>query len=233
MIEFQHVSVAVSTWQEVGGPTSRTLLAGVHVDLPEQRVAVIGANGSGKSTLLRLINGLVRPTTGRVLVDGMDVSRRTSEVRQRVGFVFADPLSQLVMPTPLEDVELGLHRRIRDRRRRREHAEQVLARHGLGAIASSSIYDLSGGERQLVALAGVLAVHPQVLVADEPTTLLDLRNQRRLQQILLDLPQQLVVATHDLEFAAMLDRGLVVDDGQIVFDGAAREAVHRYREMCA
>lgn len=233
MIEFEHVSVAVTSWQGPSGSSTRTVLDGVHVDLAEHRVAVIGANGSGKSTLLRLINGLVRPTTGRVLVDGLDVSRQTSQVRERVGFVFADPLSQLVMPTPLEDIELGLHRRIKDRRGRRAHAEQVLTRHGLDAVASSSIYDLSGGERQLVALAGVLAVRPQVVVADEPTTLLDLRNERRLQQILLDLPQQLIVATHDLAFAAMLDRGLVVDGGRIVFDGAAPDAVHRYRELCA
>lgn len=208
---------------------ARTILHPVTVSLTEQRIAVIGANGSGKSTLLRLINGLLLPSSGTVSVDGADTSKQGSRVRRRVGFVFTDPLSQLVMPTGRDDVELSLRRSIRDPRERRAAADARLASLGLLELADRSIYDLSGGERQLMALATVLAVEPAVLVADEPTTLLDLRNTARLRELLAALPQQVIYTTHDLDFASDADRVLVIDDGRMVCDAAPAEAIPRYR----
>lgn len=230
MIELRGVGVDVEDFTS-GTPTRKTLLDGVDVTLAERRVAVIGANGSGKSTLLRLLNGLVRPTRGRVVVDGHDTLDDVKAVRRRVGFVFTDPLSQLVMPTPLEDVELSLRKRVRGRREREAAAYALLEARGLGAVARQSIYDLSGGERQLVSLTTVLAVEPSVVVCDEPTTLLDLRNRLQVTRALMDLPQQVITATHDLELAASCDRGLVIDDGRLVFDAPAPEAVAHYREL--
>jgi len=228
-IRFEQAGVAVRTPAASGrGTATRTLLADVDLTLTEARVAVIGANGSGKSTLLRLVNGLVAPTTGRVEVDGLDVARRARAVRRRVGFVFTDPLSQLVMPTPAEDVELSLRRTMPDRASRRSAALRLLTERGVGHVADASIYDLSGGERQLVALASVLAVEPSVLVLDEPTTLLDLRNRLALREVLAGLPQQVLLATHDLELALEADRVLVVDGGRIVFDGPPAAAVDLY-----
>ena len=228
-IRFERAGVAVRTPAASGrGTTIKTLLADVDLTLTESRVAVIGANGSGKSTLLRLVNGLVAPTTGRVEVDGLDVARQARAVRRRVGFVFTDPLSQLVMPTPAEDVELSLRRTVPDRAARRAEALRLLAERGVGHAADSSIYDLSGGERQLVALASVLAVEPRVLVLDEPTTLLDLRNRLALREVLAGLPQQVLLATHDLELALEADRVLVVDGGRVVFDGPPAAAVGHY-----
>lgn len=230
-IRFEQVAVTVATATGRGGV--KTLLADVTATLSEPRVAVIGANGSGKSTLLRLVNGLVPATRGRVEVDGLDVARRAREVRHRVGFVFTDPLSQLVMPTPAEDVELSLRRTIHDRTARRAKALSLLEERGLGHVADQSIYDLSGGERQLAALASVLAVEPSILVLDEPTTLLDLRNRTLLRAVLADLPQQVLVATHDLDLALDADRVLVVDGGRVVFDGPAGAAVAHYRALMA
>ncbi|WP_423722186.1 energy-coupling factor ABC transporter ATP-binding protein [Arthrobacter caoxuetaonis] len=215
------------------GPGGRTILRPVSLELAERRIAVIGANGSGKSTLLRLINGLLLPSSGSVSVDGADTARQGALVRSRVGFVFTDPLSQLVMPTGRDDVELSLRRSVRNARERRSAAEQVLRRFGLLPLADRSIYDLSGGERQLMALAAVLATDPAVLVADEPSTLLDLRNTARLRSILAALPQQVIYTTHDLEFAADAERVLVVDDGGVVFDGPAEEAIAAYRLAAA
>lgn len=209
----------------------RTILHPVSLELTEPRVAVIGANGSGKSTLLRLVNGLLLPSSGAVSVDGADTAKQGSKVRRRVGFVFTDPLSQLVMPTGRDDVELSLRRSIRDARARSAAAEQRLASLGLLELADRSIYDLSGGERQLMALATVLAVEPAVLVADEPTTLLDLRNTARLRELLAALPQQLIYTTHDLDFASDADRVLVIDDGRIVCDAGPEEAIGRYRAL--
>ncbi|MFT4286809.1 energy-coupling factor ABC transporter ATP-binding protein [Nocardioides sp.] len=204
------------------------LLAATTLTLTERRVAIVGGNGSGKSTLARLLNGLVTPTGGRVLVDGLDVARDGVKVRRKVGFCFTDPAAQLVMPTCLEDVELSLRRTVKDKAQRREQALGVLARFGLRERADQSVHTLSGGQRQLLALAGVLATDPEILVADEPTTLLDLRNGRLVGEVLLGLSQQLVLVTHDLELAARCDRGLVVEDGRVVFDGAATAAVASY-----
>lgn len=201
------------------------------LDLDESRIAVIGANGSGKSTLLKLLNGLLAPDTGTVTVDGLDTVRHGSRIRRRVGFVFTDPLSQLVMPTGRDDVELSLRASIRNRSHRRAAAEDRLAAFGLLDLADRSIYDLSGGERQLMALASVLAVEPDVLVADEPSTLLDLRNTAALRRILAGLPQQMIYTTHDLDFAADAERILVVEDGRIVFDGAPGAALAAYRTL--
>ena len=216
-----------------GSDAPKTLLEGLSLELTERRVGVIGANGSGKSTLLRLLNGLAVPSSGTVAVAGFDTLRALREVRRRVGFVFTDPLSQLVMPTGREDVELSLRRSVRDRRERRARAEVALDRFGLLPLADQSIYALSGGERQLLALAAVLAVDPEVLVLDEPSTLLDLRNRELLRRTLSGLSQQVIMSTHDLELALDMDRVLVVDAGRVVFDGGPAPAVARYRDLCA
>lgn len=213
-------------------PTHEGEVAVLHetsLELTEPRVALIGPNGSGKSTLARLVNGLVEPTTGRVRVDGLDVVEDGKEVRRRVGFVFTDPAAQLVMPTAAEDVALSL-RRTHPKAERRAAAEQVLADFGLAGLGDRSVHGLSGGQRQLLALAGVLAVEPEVIVADEPTTLLDLGNARRIGDLLLGLPQQLVLVTHDLELAARCDRALLIRDGRVEKDGAAADVVEHYRE---
>jgi biotin transport system ATP-binding protein len=230
ILSFRHVSVAVAM---DGRPEPKTLLADVTLELAEQRIGVIGANGSGKSTLLRLLNGLVQPTSGTVTVDGADTVRAVRAVRRQVGFVFTDPLSQLVMPTGREDVELSLRRPVRNGAERRRLAEAALDRFGLLGLADQSIYELSGGERQLMALAAVLAVGPSVLVLDEPSTLLDLRNRELLRRTLSGLEQQIIMSTHDLDLALEMDRVLVVEAGRVVFDGAPGAAVEMYGALCA
>ena len=192
---------------------------------------MIGGNGSGKSTIARLINGLVTSTTGRVIVDGLDVARHGAAVRRKVGFCFTDPAAQLVMPTCVEDVELSLRRHEKDGDRRRERALDVLADYGLDHLADTSVHALSGGQRQLLALAGVLAVGPEIVVADEPTTLLDLANTRMIGERLYGLSQQLVLVTHDLDLVLGCERVLVVHDAAIVFDGPPDEAVGHYRGL--
>ncbi|MFK0006232.1 energy-coupling factor ABC transporter ATP-binding protein [Paenarthrobacter sp. NPDC090520] len=229
-INFSGVSVRVAV---DGAATDKTLLQDVSLGLAEQRIGVIGANGSGKSTLLRLVNGLVEPTAGSVTVHGEDTVAAVRRVRANVGFVFTDPLSQLVMPTGREDVELSLRRSVKNGRERALRAEAVLNRFGILHLADQSIYELSGGERQLLALAAVLAVNPKVLVLDEPSTLLDLRNRELLRRTIAGLEQQVIMSTHDLELAQDMDRVLVVESGRIVFDGIPAAAIAHYRELCA
>lgn len=214
---------------EVRSPDGeRTILHPTTLTLTEQRIGLIGGNGSGKSTLVRLFNGLVRPSSGSVLVDGRDVARHGAAVRRRIGFCFTDPAAQLVMPTCVEDVELSLRKRITDRGRRREAALATLERFGLAERAEVSVHSISGGQRQLLALAGVLATDPDVLIADEPTTLLDLRNARMVGDVLFDLPQQLVLVTHDLDLVRRCDRVVVIDDGAVSYDGPPDVAVEAY-----
>lgn len=229
-ISFNNVSVRVPV---DGSDEPKALLRDIFLDLTERRIGVIGANGSGKSTLLRLLNGLVEPSEGNVVVHGDDTVADVRRVRGNVGFVFTDPLSQLVMPTGREDVELSLRRSIKNSGKRAARAEIVLDRFGLLHLADQSIYELSGGERQLLALAAVLAVDPAVLVLDEPSTLLDLRNRELLRRTVAELDQQVIMSTHDLDLALDMDRVLVMESGRIVFDGGAADGVARYRALCA
>ena len=232
MIHLQDAGLTVEASQD-GRMRPRVILHPLTLQLAEHRIALIGANGSGKSTLLRLLNGLTLPTTGRVLVNGADTARDGAAVRRQVGFVFTDPLHQLVMSTPADDIELSLRKRIRGRHARREAALGLLGTRGLAHLADASIYDLSGGERQLVSLTTVLAVQPSIVIADEPTTLLDLRNRTQVVDALLGLEQQLIIATHDLEFARMAERLLVVDEGRILHDGDPDEGIALYRDRMA
>lgn len=226
MIELRSATVVVDT---PSGPL--TLLEPTTLALPEQRIGVIGSNGSGKSTLARLLNGLVEVTDGHVLVDGRDVAKDGREVRRHVGFVFTHPDAQLVMPTVIEDVTLSLRRTVKNTSERRARALEVLATIGLADKADVSVHALSGGQKQLLALAGVLATDPQVVVADEPTTLLDLRNTREVADRLFALPQQVVLVSHDLDLMDRCDRVLVVDSARVAFDGSPADAVAHYRAL--
>ena len=209
----------------------RTVLRDVSLDLGEQRVAIIGANGSGKSTLARTFNGLVLPTDGTVSVDGRDTRRHGADVRRRVGFMFTDPDAQIVMPTVGEDIEFSLRRKGLSRLERQARVTDVLDRFGLAGHADHAAHLLSGGQKQLLALASVLVTEPSVLVCDEPTTLLDLRNTERVAALLLALPQQVVLVTHDLDLVAAYQRVLVIDEGVVAYDGPPADAVRAYRDL--
>lgn len=222
MIEFDSVRHAFG---------DRLVLDDITLRLPEQRVAFVGANGSGKSTLARTINGLVRPDRGRVLVDGVDPARDGRSVRERVGFLFTNPDSQIVMPTAAEDVAFSLRRKRIPKAQRARVAAATLAEHGLAGYEDHPAHQLSGGQKQLLALCSMLVLEPDVLVCDEPTTLLDLRNKRRFVDLLERLPQQIVLVTHDLELLENFDRVVVLDEGHVVADESPDAALRHYREL--
>jgi biotin transport system ATP-binding protein len=209
----------------------RVVLADIDICLGERRIGVVGANGSGKSTFARLLNGLVVPTQGRVEVDGFDTRKDGREVRRRVGFVFTDPDAQVVMPTVAEDVAFGLRRRGLGRDEIAERVEAALEQYGLSEYAHHPAHLLSGGQLQLLALAGVLVTEPTTLVCDEPTTLLDLRNARMVTELLRQLPQQVVLVTHHLDLLAGFERVLVLHEGRLVADTDADHAVAAYEKL--
>jgi biotin transport system ATP-binding protein len=188
----------------------------------------VGANGSGKSTLVRLINGLVSPTSGSVIVNGLDVSQNIKQVRQMVGFVFQNPDNQIVFPVVSEDLDFGLKSRLPSASDRQVRIDETLASLGIVSLRDRVVHQLSGGEKQLVALAAVLSVSPQILILDEPTTQLDLRYRNRLMQIVSNLKQPVIMVTHDLDLLKAFDRVLVVDEGRVVFDSPPTKALAWY-----
>jgi biotin transport system ATP-binding protein len=225
MIDLESVSV------ELDG---RLVLDEVTVQLDQHRIAVIGANGSGKSTFARLLDGLVAPTRGTARVLGFDVAREAKRMRAEVGFVFTNPDAQILMPTVAEDVRLSLKGSGLDRSTIDARVASVLAAYGLAAHADAPAYSLSGGQKQLLALASVLVREPRLVIADEPTTLLDLGNARRIGTLLIEeLPAQLVVVTHDLELAARCDIALRFHEGRLVELGDPATVVERYQREFA
>jgi biotin transport system ATP-binding protein len=211
----------------------RRVLDDVDLVLTEQRIGVIGANGSGKSTFARLLNGLVIPSEGQVRVHGFDTRTEGPQVRRRVGFVFTDPDAQIVMPTVAEDVAFSLRRQKLAKADVDRIVAEQLATFGLEGHADHPAHLLSGGQKQLLSLCSVLVTAPEVLVCDEPTTLLDLRNAQRIAKLLSSMSQQVVLVTHDLDAVLEYDRVLVFDEGRSVFDGKPADAVDHYRALVA
>ncbi|MEV4575556.1 ABC transporter ATP-binding protein [Nonomuraea jabiensis] len=222
MIEFADVHVRLG---------ARDVLNGVTAALPERRIGVVGANGSGKSTFARLINGLALPTSGSVTVLGLDTRRHAARIRRSVGFLFTDPDAQIVMPTVAEDVAFSLRRKGLAREEVERRVHDVLSRYGLAGHADHPAHHLSGGQKQLLALCSVMVLEPDILVMDEPTTLLDLRHSRQVADLLGELPQQVLVVSHDLPLLAGFDRVLVLDEGRVVADGTPDEAIAHYRKI--
>lgn len=208
----------------------REVLRGVDVTLQEDRVAIIGSNGSGKSTFARLLNGLVVPTDGDVRVDGLSTRRDGKAIRRRVGFVFQNPDAQIVLPTVVEDVALGLRDRGLSQTEIDARVDATLAEYGLAGHRDHPAHLLSGGQKQLLAICSALILEPRYVVMDEPTTLLDHRNARAIIERITALRQRVVVVTHDLALARTCERVLVIDEGRIVADDAPDRAIAAYFE---
>lgn len=209
----------------------RKVLHDLTLSLEERRIAVVGANGSGKSTFVRLLNGLQLPSEGRVLVDGLDTRTNAGEIRRKVGFVFQNPDNQIVFPIVEEDLAFGLKNLRIDKAEIDRKITRILDTYGLGDFRKHPTHLLSGGQKQLIAISSVLVMEPKYLVFDEPTTLLDLRNKRRITRAIHDLPQTAIVASHDLELLAGFDRVIVMDEGRVVMDDAPDRAIAHYRTI--
>ncbi len=210
-----------------------TALYPVSLSLAERRVAVVGSNGSGKSTFARLLNGLVVPSTGEVRVDGLSTARDARAVRRKVGFVFQNPDNQIVYPLVEEDIAFGLKNLKLPKAEIAARVDAVLTRYGMEALRTRPAHLLSGGQKQMLAISAVLVMEPDYVVFDEPTTLLDLRNKRRVARAIAGLPQTAVVVSHDLEFLADFERVLVFDAGRLVCDGPPATAIPFYRDLMA
>ena len=192
-----------------------------------ERVALLGPNGAGKTTLVLHLNGVLGPDAGRVRVAGLEVCRRNLRaVRRMVGIVFQDPDDQLFMPTVRADVAFGPRNLGLDDAAVRARVEAALDAVGMSAYADRPPHHLSFGQRRRVALATVLAMDPEVLVLDEPSSNLDPASRRELAEIVERLDLTVVMVTHDLLYALQLcPRALLMDGGVVVADGATEEVL--------
>ena len=224
MIRFENVSVQFD---------QRRVLENIDLALGEKRIGIIGANGSGKSTLVRLLNGLQTATSGRVLVDDLDPAKDGRKVRRHVGFVFQNPDNQIVYPVVEEDLAFGLKALKLSKDEINRRIDEILARYDLSDFKTHPSHLLSGGQKQLLAISGVLVMAPRYIVFDEPTTLLDLRNRNRVERAIADLDQTVITVSHDLDLIAEYDRVLVIENGRIAVDDRPAIAIARYREMMA
>jgi energy-coupling factor transporter ATP-binding protein EcfA2 len=194
-----------------------------------ENVALLGPNGSGKTTFALHLNGLLTGQ-GEITVCGMRVTKETAlAVRRKIGMVFQDSDSQLFMPTVIDDVAFGPLNSGVPAVQAVERALAALDRVGMRSSAKRAPYHLSAGEKKRVAIAGVLAMEPEILVLDEPTTFLDPPAQRELAGLLAGLPQAKVVVTHDLRFAgALCSRAAFFDAGKIVAEGTVQDLMRRF-----
>jgi energy-coupling factor transport system ATP-binding protein len=189
-----------------------------------ERVALIGQNGSGKTTLVRHLNGLLRPSSGRVLVDGEDAARLSvARLATRVGLVFQDPDRQIFAGSVRAEVEFGPRNVGRSGRELRSAVESAIAATGLAGEERANPYDLGGSRRKLLALASVLAMRTPVLVLDEPTTGQDARGVERVRSVIESVAGEgrtVIAISHDMRFVAeAFDRVVVLRDGRVILDG--------------
>lgn len=205
------------------------ILRDVSVDENARTIAVIGENGSGKSTFARLIGGLVSRTAGEMRILGLDPATHAKELQRRTAIVFSNPDAQILMPTVAEDVAFSLRPERLPAEERRARVSAALERFGLTALADNPSHELSGGQKQLLALCGAFIRRPQLVVADEPTAYLDARNARRVaDHLFAGEGHRLVLVTHDLQLAQRCETALLFANGRLRSAGPPAEVVAEY-----
>ena len=201
---------------------------------PGEHLALIGANGAGKSTLILSLVGVL-PGQGEVTVDGTRLQKDTlTEIRTKVGVVFQNPDDQLFLPTIYDDVAFGPRNQGLDEETVRRRVEDRLELLGISHLRDRTALKLSGGEKRLAAMATVLSMKPTVMAFDEPTAFLDPKARRKLIEVLRALPHTMLIATHDLAFAAELcPRSVLLKRGKLFADGPSKELLYDAEKMDA
>ena len=197
-----------------------------------EHLALIGANGAGKSSLILSLVGVLGGS-GKVVVDDVALGTQTlNEIRKKVGVVFQNPDDQLFLPTIYEDIAFGPRNLGLDEESVRHRVEDRLELLHITHLKDKSALKLSGGEKRMAAIATVLAMKPDVMLLDEPTAFLDPKSRRNLIEILQRLPHTMLIATHDLAFAAeVCSRSVLLRQGCVVADGSSKELLYDEEKM--
>jgi cobalt/nickel transport system ATP-binding protein len=190
-----------------------------------QTVGIIGANGAGKSTLLKSIVGILLPYEGKILIDGLEVSKKNlREIRESVGVIFQNPDDQLFMANVYDDIAFGLRNYGFDETVVKEKIDFVMKSLDTQKLIKQSSNKLSGGEKRIIAIATVLVMEPSIILFDEPTSFLDPKTRRKLLLLLKGLGMTKIIATHDLDMALEIcERVIVLKEGSVFADGLARD----------
>lgn len=208
----------------------RTVLHDLNLKLPERRLGLVGNNGSGKSSLVRLLNGLLKPSAGAVRVNGHNPADEPEAMAGQVGFIFQNPDHQIIFPTVIEEVAFGLRNLGRSRKAAQAEALDFLDQHGRADWAERPVHSLSEGQKQLVCIFAVLVMQPRLIVLDEPFSALDYPTRLHLLDWLHQLPQQLLMISHELDSLDGFDRLIWLEDGQVRDDGEPARILDAYRQ---
>lgn len=229
-IELKDVNFSYQTEEEEGAPVSHLIFDKLNLKVEKgEFVAVLGHNGSGKSTIAKLMNGILTPDSGHVLVDGIDTAdeERIFDIRQRVGMVFQNPDNQLVASIVEEDVAFGPENLGLPPSEIRKRVDDSLKKVGMYDYRMKAPHKLSGGQKQRVAVAGIIAMRPQCIVLDEPTAMLDPSGRKEvietIHQLNKDEKITIVLITHFMDEAVGANRVVVVDDGRVLMDDTPRQ----------
>ena len=236
IIEFQNVSFRYDSEEE--GVQLPLVAENLNLQIHEgEFVAILGHNGSGKSTLAKLTNAILLPTSGKVLVDGMDTSDEDLKIkiRQTVGMVFQNPGNQIVATIVEEDVAFGPENLGVEPKEIRRRVDESLKAVGMYEFRKREPHRLSGGQKQRVAIAGIIAMLPRCIVLDEPTAMLDPRGRQEVMSTMLKLNREMgmtvVFITHFMDEAVQADRVVVMDDAKIMMDGKPKEVFKQVERL--
>lgn len=236
LISIQDVRFSYASEDETEQPTE--VLKGISLEIGKgELVAVLGHNGSGKSTLAKLLNAILLPTSGKVLVDGIDTAdeEKLLDVRQRVGMVFQNPDNQIVATIVEEDVAFALENMGVDPVEMRERVDEALKAVKMYDFREHAPHQLSGGQKQRVAIAGIIAMRPDCIVLDEPTAMLDPQGRKEVMKTIKRLNRDygitVILITHEMDEAAQCQRIVVIDHGTVRMDDVPKKVFARVDEM--
>lgn len=204
------------------------VLDDVCLSISEHRVGIIGYNGSGKSSLLRLLCGLLKPDSGKLIVHGKDTEQDSKTLYQTAGLIFQNPDHQLIFPTVIEELTFGLRNLGHSKQEAIVQSEQMLAAYSRSHWRDHPVASLSEGQKQLLCIMSILLMQPSVLLFDEPYSALDFPTRHQLAKVISELPQQAIMVSHEPNSFEGFDRLIWLEDGKVKMDGSPTDVMRAY-----
>ena len=207
-----------------------TIIQNLNLEITEKRIGIVGRNGSGKSSLIRLIGGLIKPSSGNIFVNDIDVFADRKNAIRTIGMVFQNPDHQIIFPTVLQELTFGLNNIGHKRHKAKELALKILENFDKSHWAERPVSTLSEGQKHLVCLLSVLAMQPSIILLDEPFTGPDIPTVRILERFLAALDQTILLISHDLQTLIDYDRIIWLEKGEVVMDGSPSKVLDEFKK---